>query len=242
MVDRVVHIRNLGVGLSSDFAVVIEQMDLNSGDVVVLDADSGAGKSTALGLISGAIVPSDFPDTVHQLSGRDIDQDLSRSQFSGPEHVGFVLQTNVLISYLDITENIMLPMKIAGKNPEASWNEHLINSLGLTLLGKRRPGQVSVGQRQRVAIARALLGKPDLLLLDEPVSALDPSNARQVEELIQMLAQDAGCGVILASHQALRGAFAKTRRAAQRTMHDAGVTYSIFSDSQGEPAGGAHEK
>lgn len=238
MADPVVHIRNLGVRLSAEFAVVIEALDLNSGEVVVLDADSGAGKSTALGLISGAIAPSDFNKSVHKLSEQHVDQKMPRGQFAGPDRLGFVLQTNVLVPYLSITENITLPMRIAGQAVDAGWSEHLIGALGLAPLGARGPTQVSVGQRQRAAIARALLGKPDLLLLDEPVSALDPANSAQVENLIQILARDAGCAVVLASHQAFRGAFSETRRAQQRTMTLNEATYSIFSDASPQPAEG----
>jgi len=228
--DNVVHIRNLGIKLGSEFAVIIEALDLTPGEVVVLDAESGAGKSTALGLISGAIAPSSFNGSVHRLSGLDVHQDLPRNQFAGPDRVGFVLQTNVLMPYLNVIENIQLPMRIAGLSPDASWADHLIGTLGLAPLEQRRPMHVSVGQRQRAAIARALLGKPELLLLDEPVSALDPANSAQVENLIQILAQDAGCAVVLASHQAFRGAFSDTRRAGHRSMNLEGVSYSVFSD------------
>lgn len=231
MGDHVVHIRNLGVKLGPEFAVVIEALNVVSGDVVVLDAESGAGKSTALGLISGAIAPSGFNQSVHRLSGCDVHQNLPRSQFAGPDRVGFVLQTNVLMPYLNIQENIQLPMRIARQDPDAGWADHLIGALGLAPLLQRKPKQISVGQRQRASIARALMGQPDLLLLDEPVSALDPDNSAQVEGLIQILAKDAGCAVILASHQAFRGAFSETRRARQRTMNSGGVTYSIFSDA-----------
>ncbi|MEM7472697.1 MAG: ATP-binding cassette domain-containing protein [Pseudomonadota bacterium] len=234
----VVHIRDIGIRLGDELVVIVDALDMDAGDVVVLDAISGAGKSTALGLIAGALPAERMSvSSAHRLSGQSITPELPRDKFSGPDRLGFVLQTNILIPYLSISENIDLPMTIAGQRPETDWREHLVRALGLTGLTDRMPTEVSVGQRQRVTIARALLGQPDLLLLDEPVSALDPVNVGQVERLIEVLAQDAGSAVILASHQAARGAFADARRVGHRTEDQGGVLYSRFSDAyEGEMA------
>jgi ABC-type lipoprotein export system ATPase subunit len=230
MVEQVIHIRDLAVRLGNDLVVCVESLDVVKGEVVVLDAESGAGKSTALGLISGAIPAEQGPSVVHKLSGQDVNSSTPRTFFAGPDRLGFVLQTNVLMPYLNVRENIELPMTIVNSPIQSDWANHLIGALGLADLVARRPNQISVGQRQRVSIARALLGRPDVLLLDEPVSALDPANAAQVEELIEVLVADTGSAVILASHQAFRGAFAKTRRVSQRTYIEQNCVYSLFSD------------
>jgi putative ABC transport system ATP-binding protein len=119
---------------------------------------------------------------------------------------------------------------------DEDWQKHLVGALGLTGLLDRRPSQVSVGQRQRVSIARALVAKPALLLLDEPVSALDPANVTQVEHLISILSQEAGAATLLASHQAQNGAFAEAPRGDHRVFEHAGVTYSVFNDAAGQQA------
>jgi putative ABC transport system ATP-binding protein len=232
MSEKVVQIRNLGVQLGAEFAVQIEHLDMGPGEVVVLDAPSGAGKSTVLGLIAGAIKPIVVPACIHILSGRSVTAARRRTDYASANMLGFVLQSNVMVPYLTLEENIGLPLRITGDPPDTAWAAHLTGSLGLNPLLHRRPSQVSVGQRQRAALARALLGRPDLLLLDEPVSALDPNNAAQVETLIQLLAEEAGSAVILASHQAFRGAFAETRRVQQRMEMRDGVSYSLFSDTQ----------
>ncbi|GFE64090.1 ATP-binding cassette domain-containing protein [Litoreibacter roseus] len=229
MGGQVVHIRNLGVRLGPELAVIVEAMDMSAGDVVVLDAESGAGKSTALGLIAGAIPASAFDGTVHCLSNTEITPHAPRLDYGSPDRIGFVLQTNILLPYLTALENIRLPVEIAGQTLDTAWLTHLLGALGLSGLEYRKPTEISVGQRQRVAIARALLGRPDLLLLDEPVSALDPGNVGQVEALIEVLAEDAKSAVILASHQAARGAFAGARRAHHRVEQRDGVTHSIFA-------------
>ena len=85
-------------------------------------------------------------------------------------------------------------------------------------------------------MARALISKPAVLLLDEPVAALDPGNVSKVEQLISVLAQEAGSGVVLASHQAQEGAFALSRRVHHRLLKDQGTTYSVFSDAPEQAA------
>ncbi|MFB9570745.1 ATP-binding cassette domain-containing protein, partial [Saccharopolyspora hordei] len=165
MAGPVVHIRNLGVRLSRNFAVVIESLDIYRGERLVMDAPSGAGKSTALGLVCAAIPDSGFPDRVHQINGRDVCPGLPRESFAGPEALGFVLQTNSLVPFLTAQENLRLPLQLTTQRAQPVWERHLIETLGLRRLLGHLPSALSVGQRQRVSIARALLGMPALLLL-----------------------------------------------------------------------------
>ncbi|WP_299845572.1 ATP-binding cassette domain-containing protein [uncultured Roseovarius sp.] len=216
-------VQALGVRLSDEFGVVVDRLKLHRGEVIVLDAPSGAGKSTVLGLISGAIAPDRSAKMVHMMSHQQI-----ANRAPGPETMGFVLQTSALVPYLSVEENITLPCQVAQIAADSDWLSYLINGLGLQGLETRKPQQISVGQRQRVGIARSFLAKPALLLLDEPVSALDPSNVDQVESLIALLAEEAGAGVVLASHQAARGAFSGSPRAHHRTEVRGGTLYSVF--------------
>ncbi|MEO1550403.1 MAG: ATP-binding cassette domain-containing protein [Pseudomonadota bacterium] len=225
----VLSIRALGVTLAPDFAVVIDSLDMARGDVVVMDAPSGAGKSTALGLIAGAIAPDDHPDRAHSIAGQTITARTPRHRFFAPHQVGFVLQTSTLVPYLSVGENITLPLDVAGGVVERDWHSHLIGALGIAHLTDRKPAAISVGQRQRAAIARALLGRPALLMLDEPVSALDPANVGQVEHLVQVLAEDAASAVLLASHQAARGAFAQAQRMGFETRREGAKSISAFA-------------
>jgi putative ABC transport system ATP-binding protein len=222
--SAVLQVRAVGRRLSADFGVVIDRLSLQAGEVIVLDAPSGAGKSTALGLISGAIAADrDLGPAQHRIAGIAVG-----GHALPPDVLGFVLQTSALVPYLTIADNIRLPCDIAALMPDPGWHDHLIQTLGLSGLGARKPAQVSVGQRQRAGLARAFLARPKLLLLDEPVSALDPANVQQVEALIALLAYQAGSGVVLASHQAGRGAFADNRRAAHRMETRSSTQFSVF--------------
>lgn len=216
-------VRGLGVLYSHAFGVLIDDLRIYPGEVVVLDAPSGAGKSTALGLVAGAIRPSaDLGSAQRQFGG------MEERLTPGPDRMGFVVQTSALVNFLTIRENIRLPSEVAGLKVDGSWYDYLLRALGLTELENRKPERISVGQRQRAAIARALLAKPKLLLLDEPVAALDPANVAQVEELIRLLAADLGAAILLASHQAGRGAFAASPRVAHSMEPHGAAMLSVF--------------
>lgn len=224
MRGAVLHVCNLGVRLGPDFAVLITGLDLDPGQVLVLDSASGTGKSTVLGLVTAAIPGAGMAGEMLRLQGRPL-----TTAGAPPEDLGFVLQTARLIPFLTLWENITLPLRLAGRVPERHWQEHVLRSLGIEALLSRRPDQVSVGQRQRAAVARAMVARPKLLLLDEPVSALDPANTLAVEALIATLARESGAAVLLASHQAGRGAFATAPRCPHRVETTAeGVTLSLF--------------
>lgn len=220
----VLDVAELTVTLSEAFGVSVERLRLARGEVVVLDAPSGAGKSTVLGLICGAIAADPpGPGRRHRVGARDV-----TDAVPPPDVLGFVLQTSALVPYLTVAENIDLPARAAGRAGDPDWRAHLLRALGLAGLEARYPEAVSVGQRQRVGIARAFLLRPALMLLDEPVSALDPDNVDRVEALIAHLAEDAESGVVLASHQAGRGAFAATPRAPHRLERRGPTLYSVF--------------
>lgn len=236
MAGRVLHVRNLGRRLSDDFAVVIEALDLDPGEIVVLDSASGTGKSTVLGLVAAAIPGGGLEGERLVLAGREVPMPEDRRRaapdragFAAPDVMGFVLQTARLIPFLTLEENIRLPARLAGLDLPRDWVGHVLDRLGIAALMARRPDQVSVGQRQRAAVARAMVARPALLLLDEPVSALDPANTEAVEALIAELAAEVGSAVLLASHKAGGGVFADAPRCGHEVVRDPdGVMVSLF--------------
>ncbi|GHG98450.1 ATP-binding cassette domain-containing protein [Pseudodonghicola xiamenensis] len=237
----VLEARNLGVRLGREFAVVVEHLQLARGELRQLSAPSGAGKSTVLGLLAGAIPAGELPGRRLRLCGENLDiGDVSRrrAELTPPDRLGLVLQTSRLVPFMTLSENIDLPLRLANASPDAQWRGHLLETLGITALCARFPDQVSVGQRQRVSIARALLARPALVLLDEPVSALDPANVEAVEGIISRLAREAGSAVLLASHRVGEGVFATLPKLHHRLERDSSnVLLSVFSDQlQGEIA------
>ncbi|MGC9445620.1 ATP-binding cassette domain-containing protein [Cereibacter johrii] len=227
--DAAADIRDLSVRLGERFEVAIERLSVAPGEVLVLDAPSGSGKSTVLGLVAGAVAPQARPAR-HRVAGHDL---APAPRPPGPAAMGFVLQTHALVPYLTMGDNIGLPARIARLRVAPDWAREVVGSLGLADLMGRFPAQLSVGQRQRAAVARAMLARPRLLLLDEPVSALDPANVRAVEELILRLAGDAGSAVLLAGHQIAGSAFAACRRVRHRVEVAGALTRSVFRAEAG---------
>lgn len=228
----VADIRRIGCRLGREICVVIEDLCLKTGEVLVLDSASGTGKSTVLGLIAGIIASTRYDDSLHRLFGRDISV-ANEGGLPKAAELGFVLQSASLVPYLTVRQNIELPLRVTKGDLSQDWQGALFDRLGIGGLLHRYPDEISIGQRQRVAIARAMLAQPKLLLMDEPVSALDPANVRQVETLILDLAREAGSAIVLASHQVARSAFAAESRAQHRVVVQNGVSYSLFSYARG---------
>jgi molybdate transport system ATP-binding protein len=167
------------------------------GEVLAVLGPNGAGKSTVLRVLAGLLVPDGGQvvvdgDQVWDAAGRHL-----------PAHqrsLGMVFQDHLLFPHLSITENVAFGLRSRGARRAASraaaapW----LDRVGLAGLGDRRPGELSGGQAQRAALARALVGDPRVLLLDEPLSALDARTRLTVRaELHRHLADYAGSAVLV---------------------------------------------
>ncbi len=142
-------------------------LEVAAGECLALLGPSGCGKSTVLRVIAG-LDPCDGGRIL--LDGRDISQ-----QKPARRRVAMVFQSYALYPHLSVERNLSLGMELRGVDPEQRERElaAVLELLQLSALRRRRPSELSGGQRQRVALARALLRKPQLMLLDEPMSNLD---------------------------------------------------------------------
>ena len=178
---------------------VLHALDLQiaSGEFVVLLGRSGSGKSTLLNLLGGMDSPSAGRLRVgeHRLSEMDEEQ---RARFRRSA-LGFVFQSFNLLPTLTLAENLGLPLALNGIPGDRKVDEMLYR-LGLSGRGHRYPGQVSGGEQQRAAIGRALIHAPLLVLADEPTGNLDADTAREVLTLFGTLVREHGSTLVMATH------------------------------------------
>src|SRR5690606_11707637 len=121
-----------------------------------------------------------------------------------------VFQTPHFIPSLSVFENLSMAAHFAGKRVESGWIEHLLGTLGIAEKADRGVNRLSIGEQQRVAIARALVNKPELVLADEPSSALDDESCERVVGLLESCAAESGSSLLIVTHDnRLKGRYSK---------------------------------
>lgn len=156
---------------------------INNGQIIAFIGPSGCGKSTILNLLAGLIKPQ---------AGTVITK----------EKVGYMFQKDNLLEWLNILDNVLIGLKLQKKltKERKEYAKELLKKYGLADFIKSKPSQLSGGMRQRVALIRALVTKPDLLLLDEPFSALDSQTRLNVSSDIYKIIKDFKITTILVTH------------------------------------------
>lgn len=190
-----------GLRVSFGEHVVLERLDLDVGEheCVVLLGASGSGKSTLLRAVD---LLEEVDDGVVALRDRDItdprvDADAVRAR------LGLVFQAYNLFDHLTLLDNLTLAPRLVHRRPRAAAEEEasaMLARVGLAGRERSYPGQLSGGQQQRAAIARALVTSPDLLLLDEVTSALDPALVGEVLDLLADV-RASGTTMLVATHE-----------------------------------------
>jgi putative ABC transport system ATP-binding protein len=204
MPQPVIVIQNLdysfGKGAQKKQVLFDINLNINAGEIVLMTGPSGSGKTTLLTLIGGLrnVQSGSLKFLDRQLCGAT-PEDLVQAR----RQSGYIFQAHNLHESLTARQNVRMGLEV---HPEYSVEKmHMMAAemLELVGLGERLdhyPDQLSGGQKQRVAIARALVSRPKLLLADEPTAALDSKTGRDVVTLMQHLAQNQGCTILLVTH------------------------------------------
>ena len=178
-------------------------LDVASGDLLSIMGPSGSGKSTLMNIVGLLGKPTAGS---YLLNGRDVSamKDRELSAFRNA-NIGFVFQSFNLLDYLTALENVALPLVYRGLG-RGEIRRRARAILGKVGMGDRlghKPDQLSGGQKQRVAIARALVGKPAVVLADEPTGALDSDTADEVMQLLLRLNRDERITILIITHDPL---------------------------------------
>ena len=179
----------------SDEIKAIDNLSFNcaKGEFLSIIGPSGCGKTTVLSLIAGLIKPS---------SGKIIINGIDKSKDDAKIELGYMLQKDQLFPWRTIEKNVFLPLEIKGINTKENreYALSLLEKYGLIEFRKNYPSELSGGMRQRVALIRTLAYKPQLLLLDEPFSALDSQTRLNVCEDVYKIIKQEEKTTILVTH------------------------------------------
>lgn len=187
-----------GSGENAVYALNGVNFSVEKGEFVAVVGTSGSGKSTLLHMLGGLDRPTSGSVTV---DGKEIFslKDEALTIFRRRK-IGFVFQNYNLVPVLNVYENIVLPVQLDGKVPDAAYIDSIIETLGLESKLKNLPNNLSGGQQQRVAIARALASKPAIILADEPTGNLDSKTSQDVLGLLKVTSQKYAQTIVMITH------------------------------------------
>jgi putative ABC transport system ATP-binding protein len=202
--NPIISARNLnhyfGQGALRKQALYDINLEINFGEIVIMTGSSGSGKTTLLTLLGGL-------RSAHEGSLKILGQEMggaSKQQLTQVrKRIGYIFQANNLMTFLSAKQNVKMSLELHENFLDENVDAKAIAMLKSVGLGNRvdyYPENLSGGQKQRVAIARALVSHPKIVLADEPTAALDKKSGRDVVELMQKLAKEQGCTILLVTH------------------------------------------
>ena len=198
--------RTFGEGEAAVRALDGVSVGFPRGRLTAIMGPSGSGKSTLMHCLAGLDRPTSGTVIIDGVDlGTLDDAELTELR---RDKVGFVFQFFNLLPVLDARENILLPLKLAGRDPDEGRFDQLVASVGLADRLDHRPAELSGGQQQRVAIARALMSEPAVVFADEPTGNLDSRSSEEVLGLLRTAVDDLGQTVVMVTHDAVAASVA----------------------------------
>jgi putative ABC transport system ATP-binding protein len=204
MTTQVISIKNLAHYFGRDRLRKQVLFDINleiaEGEIVIMTGPSGSGKTTLLTLIGG--LRSAQSGSLKVL-GQELCGASSHKLMQARRHHGYIFQAHNLHHSLTALQNVRMGLEVQGRfsaKEMQARSAQMLEQVGLGEYVNYYPENLSGGQKQRVAIARALVSHPKIVLADEPTAALDSKSGRDVVNLMQKLAKEQGCTILLVTH------------------------------------------
>jgi putative ABC transport system ATP-binding protein len=175
-------------------------VDFYPGEIVIIMGPSGAGKTTLLSLAGG--LRSVQAGSI-RLGDTELFQANAKTLRESRRKIGFIFQAHNLVDSLSVCENVQIALAVDANAVPADSRKKaldLLTRVGIGNFANEKPRELSGGQKQRVAIARALVRSPQIIMADEPTAALDRNSGREVVDLLQYLAREMHCAVLLVTH------------------------------------------
>jgi putative ABC transport system ATP-binding protein len=202
--EPVISVRNLnhyfGQGALRKQALFDINLDVFQGEIVIMTGPSGSGKTTLLTLMGGL---RSAQEGSLKILGQEM-RGASKYQLTQVRRqIGYIFQAHNLLTFLTAQQNVRMSLELHEEMLNQDMNAKVTAILEQVGLGNRTnyyPDNLSGGQKQRVAIARALVSHPKIVLADEPTAALDKKSGRDVVEMMQRLAKEQGCAILLVTH------------------------------------------
>jgi putative ABC transport system ATP-binding protein len=175
-------------------------LEIQPGEIVLMTGPSGSGKTTLLTLMGGLRSPQEGSLKIlgEELAGASTNQLVEVRR-----NIGYIFQAHNLLKCLTARQNVQMSLELHpqfSSEEAAAKSAAMLEAVGLGERVNYYPDSLSGGQKQRVAIARALVSHPKLVLADEPTAALDSKSGRDVVELMQRLAKEQGCTILMVTH------------------------------------------
>jgi putative ABC transport system ATP-binding protein len=199
-------VKTYGAGDAAVSALGGVSVSLGAGEFTAIMGPSGSGKSTLLHVLAGLDRPTSgeiYLGDTEITSLNDKALTLLRR-----DRIGFIFQSFNLLPTLTAAENIVLPMRIAGRKPDAFWVDSIIDTVGLRERLHHKPTELSGGQQQRVAAARALASRPQVIFADEPTGALDSKSGSELLGFLRKAVQELDQTVVMVTHDPGAAAYA----------------------------------
>lgn len=175
-------------------------LDIHAGEIIIMTGPSGSGKTTLLTLMGGLRSAQEGSLTI---LGQELNGATKQQLTELRRNIGYIFQAHNLMTFLTAKQNVRMALELHNEYLDRDMDgmaSEILNTVGLGHRVDYYADSLSGGQKQRVAIARALISRPKIVLADEPTAALDKKSGRDVVELMQKLAKEQRCTILLVTH------------------------------------------